>query len=231
MKKSPLTSIQVDSLKWLAIITMIIDHIPKVLGIEGLYLDVSNTIGRICFPIIAFLIAHNYNYYSKNPKKYIQRLFIWGIISQPIYMYALGDFFDGKFIINILFTLGAGLLLQKAMDDYENNKNKQTTNNLIFSFIFSFFIGLVSGYGVLGVLLIPTFCLWIRKQDIYSFIILTTIVLAVNNYIGSAIMGISIFILLFILPQKRLLPCMAGWFFYLFYPLHLLLLKVIFNLL
>jgi hypothetical protein len=226
MKKSPLTSNQINTLKWIALITMVIDHTPRSLNIEGLTSDVTATIGRIAFPIFAFLIAHNYNFYSKNPKKYITRLFIWGIISQPIYIYA---FHNGY--LNIILVLGLGLLLQKAMDDYELNKDKQSLNNLIFSFILSFSVGIFCSYGLLGVLLIPAFCLWIRNQDIYTFITLVIIILAINGFIGYAVIGLSVFPMLFILPKKNTLLHTSGWFFYLFYPLHLAILVIIRNLL
>jgi hypothetical protein len=222
MKKSPLTSAQVDLLKWVGILTMMIDHTPKVFHIEGFTGDITTLIGRITFPIFAFLIAHNYHFYSKNPQKYIRRLMIWGFIAQPIYMYALD-----KPSFNILFVLAAGLLLQKSMDDYSHKKNKQTINTLVFGFVFAFFVGLFSGYGMVGVLLIPAFCLWIRQQDIYQFIILATIILSVNKFTGNAVMGLGVVLLLFCLPKKQLFPRMAGWFFYFFYPAHLALLALL----
>ena len=94
-------------LKWIALITMLIDHIGAIIGyatfsswqIPWLY-DVLRVIGRLSFPIFAFFIAEGWHY-TKNRKKYFLLLLIFAIISQPIYYFALNT---SVFALNILFT-------------------------------------------------------------------------------------------------------------------------------
>ncbi len=65
-----------NGLKWIAIITMIIDHIGAVLYPVSQYPDMAflRIIGRIAFPIFAFLIVEGYRH-TGNLKAYAVRLF------------------------------------------------------------------------------------------------------------------------------------------------------------
>ena len=82
-------------LKWLALITMLIDHIGAVIGEEvftswnllWLY-QLLRTIGRISFPIFAFFIAEGW-YYTSNKKRYTLLISLFALISQPIYYFAI----------------------------------------------------------------------------------------------------------------------------------------------
>lgn len=82
-------------------ITMVIDHIgflffPQVM--------IFRIIGRIAFPLFAYLLARGFHVTS-NKQKYLARLIIAGIISQPIFM-----LFTGGNDINIFGTLALGFL-------------------------------------------------------------------------------------------------------------------------
>ena len=81
-----------NQLKTIAIIAMTIDHLtsviwpgyPKEWWILGLHI-----IGRLTAPTMWFLIAEGY-YYTRNLKKYIGRLFLFAIISHFAYNFAFG---------------------------------------------------------------------------------------------------------------------------------------------
>ena len=64
-------------LKLIAIITMLIDHIGAVLYPEIRWLRL---IGRIAFPIFAYLVAEGF-YKTSDIKKYLKRLFIFALVS------------------------------------------------------------------------------------------------------------------------------------------------------
>lgn len=65
-----------STLKWIALIAMLIDHIAAILGeacfanwnLDWVY-TTFRIVGRLAFPIFAFFIAEGW-YYTKNKKKY-----------------------------------------------------------------------------------------------------------------------------------------------------------------
>ncbi|MAA73126.1 MAG: hypothetical protein CMN28_00275 [Salinisphaeraceae bacterium] len=100
-------------LKLLAILIMTVDHADRIL-LDRLSSDyhVLTVIGRFAFPIFAFMIARN-SLYTSNPRQYVKLLLIFGVVSQPIYWWALGheSFWDP---LNVLFTLALGVLCVRA---------------------------------------------------------------------------------------------------------------------
>lgn len=94
------------TLKIIAITAMTIDHVGAVLYPEALWLRL---IGRLAMPIFAFLLVEGYHHTASLPR-YLLRLFIFALISQPIYRLA---FPQG---LNIFFDLTAGLGVLWAVD-------------------------------------------------------------------------------------------------------------------
>ncbi len=88
-------------LKIIACILMAIDHIGAIIYTDN---DLYRVIGRLSFPIFAFLLTEGYMH-TKNLKKYFLRLFIFAIIPQIPYSLAFG-----MDILNIFFTLFFGML-------------------------------------------------------------------------------------------------------------------------
>ena len=68
-------------LKLVGVISMALDHIGKYFYPQYLIFQI---LGRIAFPIFAFQLCVGYQKTS-NKKRYIKRLLIFGIITQPIY--------------------------------------------------------------------------------------------------------------------------------------------------
>ncbi|WP_206172736.1 TraX family protein [Acidilutibacter cellobiosedens] len=99
-------------LKIIAIITMLIDHIGAVLFPDMIWLRM---IGRLAFPIFAYLISEGY-FKTKDVKKYMLRLFIFALISQIPFYFA----FREGFYLNVFFTLFLGLY---AIYKYDQTKN------------------------------------------------------------------------------------------------------------
>lgn len=72
-------------IKWIAILTMIIDHIGAAFLTEGsTYYFICRFIGRISLPLFAYLFADGFDR-IKNHKKHIIELFMFAIISEPFY--------------------------------------------------------------------------------------------------------------------------------------------------
>ena len=94
-------------LKLIAIITMTIDHIGAIIYND---IDIFRIIGRISFPLFAFLLVEGFKN-SSNRLKYFLRLIIFAFITQPIYDYA----FKSN-TLNILFTFSLGFLLMMIIE-------------------------------------------------------------------------------------------------------------------
>lgn len=95
-------------LQWLALLSMVADHADKLLGIGS---PVLLSFGRFAFPVFAFLVARNVGR-SSDPGAYVHRMIFWGLVAQPVFMFA----FD-TLRLNVLFSLAlialACLALQK----------------------------------------------------------------------------------------------------------------------
>ncbi|XMB85913.1 TraX family protein [Mycoplasmatota bacterium WC44] len=97
-----------DTIKTIAMLTMLIDHIGVLLFPS---LRILRTIGRIAFPIFAYQVAKGYSYTS-DKKKYSFRMFIFGLISQVPYVFLNKDLIPNYFHFNvmILFLYSLGVL-------------------------------------------------------------------------------------------------------------------------
>ncbi len=108
-----------DVLKIIAMVTMLIDHIGYMFYPELKYLRI---IGRIAYPIFAYMIAMGWTHTSSK-KDYFIRLSIFGLISQIPYSYfnpeLKAEFLHFNVIILFTFSLGALWLV----DQFKKNKN------------------------------------------------------------------------------------------------------------
>ncbi len=132
-------------IKIIALITMIIDHVGALFFPQLLVLRV---IGRFSFPLFGWLVAEGFDK-THNKKQYLLRMIGFFIISQIPYWLA---FHDGQ--LNIFLTLSIGLsviwvLTQKTLNGFLKT---------IFTFIllFTSFV-LPIDYGLAGVVSIIAF--------------------------------------------------------------------------
>jgi hypothetical protein len=99
-------------LKLWACLFMLIDHAGVAFFDDNLAM---RAIGRLSMPIFAFLLVEGFRH-SHNLANYFGRLILLGLLSQPIYMFAFPDY--PGLGLNILFTLALGLLM---LYGYEKN--------------------------------------------------------------------------------------------------------------
>ena len=103
MKSTRFPGLTGNQLKLIALITMTIDHIGYMLlpGVRFLRI-----IGRIAFPIFAFMIAEGCQY-THNRKKYL--LAMWGLAAtcQLVYFFAMGSLYMS---VLVTFSLSIGLI-------------------------------------------------------------------------------------------------------------------------
>ena len=95
------------ALRYLAIFLMLLDHTWTALVKPAAFW--MTCVGRLTFPIFAFLIAEGF-YHTSDRKKYALRLFVGGLISEiPYNLFTMANFTNPK-EQNIMFTLLFGLL-------------------------------------------------------------------------------------------------------------------------
>lgn len=199
-----------DGLKLFAIVTMLIDHIGYMYFPDYLLL---RSIGRLSFPIFAYQVAIGYDKTS-DLKRYMERLFIFGIIAQMPYAFFSPTLDFEPFRLNIMFTLLLALLF---LHSYEMTKAyiktflelKSTSaffkgacsmlaglSILIIPEVISYHYDAFSvSYGIYGILLVFLFHLF---KDHRFILLLSYMVLSVANvfYLGSIYMmqhGVALF--------------------------------------
>lgn len=209
-------------LKIIAVISMLIDH-SGYLIFNGF--SFMNYIGRLSFPIFAFLITEGY-IHTSNLKRYFSRLLIFAFISQIPYILL----FPNPFTLNILFTLALGLL---ALTVYDKSKNK------LLGILFVIFSAILAqllhcDYGWFGIATIYIFYIF-KNKKIYMnmFFVFTTFI----NYLYYFAKTLRIeYLLIFLFCTLSLIPINLyngkkgkniKYFLYIFYPLHLIVLYLI----
>ncbi len=92
-----------NQLKIIALIAMTADHLGMVLFPE---LTVFRIIGRLAFPIFAYMIAEGCTY-TKNRKHYLGMMTGLAIVCQVVYFFAQGSLYQ---CILVTFSLSIGLI-------------------------------------------------------------------------------------------------------------------------
>lgn len=238
-------------LKVVAVISMLFDHLRYLTP------EFNNTftkiMGRIAFPIFAFLISEGC-VHTKNYKKYIKRLSIFSLISQiPFSIFIIGCnlkviepinsqplWLQGFYYIyqsglNVVFTLLLGALAIGAYSKIENKFLKIVLPVLLCAIAEL----LNTDYGAIGVLTIFAFYV-LRKFNMLKLIItfiLQILVLFISvkfnfaqycNYLIPFIIGEMLATILIGIYNGKLGKYKMKYFFYIFYPAHLILISVVY---
>ncbi|MDE6706653.1 MAG: conjugal transfer protein TraX [Oscillospiraceae bacterium] len=217
-------------LKLLACITMLIDHVSHVLLIHipvctEVFFEIKNYhiqfsiymigryIGRIAFPIYAFLLTEGFQH-THNKKKYALNLLLFALISEiPWNLEHTGKiYYENQ---NVFFTLLLGLLCIICYETYKNHKI-----NLLASLSGLSIIALLAkaDYGFRGMAFLFLMYL-LRKQKIPQAVIGTSML----SYPVAA--GLA-FLPIYCYNHKRgfIQGNFAKYCFYAFYPVHMFLL-------
>ena len=210
-----------NALKILAAIFMTIDHIGVILFPRVLILRI---IGRLALPIYAFMIAEGCKY-TRNKKKYFGMVFGLGSVCQIVYY-----LFDGSLYFSILITFSLSILMIYALQDWKQKKT--ALSGLVFaaSVIAVYLLNqwLTIDYGFWGCML-PVFAALLHGTTRDSLPMNTTML-----GVGLVFLGVSTdWIQCLALLALPLLYAYNGkrgklnlkYFFYIFYPTHLVLLE------
>lgn len=225
-----------STLKIIAITTMFIDHIGATIFENGEIamhimakgetaymiwgiIDLAlRLIGRIAFPIFCFLLVEGF-LHTKNVKKYSQRLCVFCLISELPFNLAFFGTISAPGHQNVFFTLLIGLLVLTGMKHFSGNDFKSRAGRaaIIFSGVFAATIANTdyAGYGVAVIILF-----YLLHDSKTARDISTMAVLLCSSLLE--ITGLFALIPIHLYNGKRGLS--LKYFFYLFYPAHLLIL-------
>lgn len=225
-KEKPLNR---NMLKYLVIIAMTIDHIAWgfVDQTHPLAGGIMHVFGRLTGPTMAFFLAEGYHF-TKDPARYQLRLFLFALISWIPY-----DLFEfGRISVNqsVIFTLFLGITALRVWDS--GRFDRETKIALIILLTTLSWIG---DWAIMDVLA-PLFLHVFRndKKRRYLSLFLLYAGFPVIQVIGNPSRGWFQFGVL--LVPALLIGCYNGkpgkktafhkWFFYIYYPAHLLVLAL-----
>jgi hypothetical protein len=210
-------------LKWIAIITMTIDHIGVYWVDPGLFHDVLRGIGRISFVLFAFLVAEGFRH-SRNVFKYAFRLSAYALVVEgAILGYSLYSGVNLVFTFNVFWPLAMGLWLLIALT------REHPAWRLLCIPILLFTVFVQYPYHWYGLALILLFGLLDRKKTVI-LVAATLLIHLIFVDTPWSIAPLSIYPPLqqfgmLALPLILLYNGVKGkdskWFFYLYYPAHL----------
>ncbi len=212
-------------LKWIAILSMVIDHFGAgYLAYTGQFVtssgynlyQMSRFIGRLAFPIFAFLIIQGYQHTS-NRRKYVGQLILFGLLSEIPFDLA---FYNQTFYIghqNIFFTLAIGIIGFILFEKFELEENTilQMASAVIAALLAEI---LHVDYGLYGILFLFGLGM-LRNNKIAQT--LFGVIMGLVQGIGASLA----FILIWFYNGNR--GRQNKWVFYIFYPAHLLLVYLI----
>lgn len=209
------------TLKMIALVTMIIDHIGAVFFPEVIWL---RYIGRISFPIYAFLLVQGYQH-TRDFKRYAIRIAVFAVLSEVPY----DLLFHGVWLEfgrqNILFTLLTALLVMRLLDASAKSRNIFMFIGALALIVLPYFLHF--SYKTYGVLVPLCFFLFrkYRGMDALTFSALTYgKYLYDGNFTQVYAIAASVPVLLY--NGKRGAVSLK-YFFYIMYPAHLLLLYAV----
>jgi hypothetical protein len=230
------------TLKWIAVISMLTDHIGVALIPSGTpAYFVCRAIGRLAFPLFAYLIAEGY-FYTNNYKRYIVRLIIFAFISEIPYDLLRHGHFPVWNNQNVLVTFAIALAALYFFDRFAAADNRLPALLTLLSAALAAQL-FNSDYGVYGILLV--FVFYFHRGNTramvtwYSVIVIIHAVLNAigalpytNSVILSLISGLALFslipILLYVKNRKKGYTApFWKYFFYIFYPAHMMILFIL----
>ena len=228
-----------NTLKIIAAISMLIDHIGVIFFPQ---IKIFRILGRIALPIFSFMIAEGARY-TKNKARYFLTVFSLATICQLVYFFYNGDTYMSilvTFSISILTIYTMQLFKESLFDQESSNLNKMLCGVFFFAVIVCvYFVNTVIeiDYGFFGCILpvcaaifhCPKNCNvdFLKKLDTIPMHIL---MLSLGMLLLSIDSGNRQFWSFLALPFLVLYSGKRGktnmkYFFYIFYPAHLLILE------
>lgn len=210
-----------NQLKMIAMISMTLDHIGLLLLPQWTILRI---LGRLAMPIYAYMIAEGCRH-TRNRKKYFLRIACLAAVCQGVYLIALGSLY-----MSILVTFSLSILLICAIENFQIKRSRGSQILAFGSLLMVFFLcvalpelwkGTDFGidYGLAGVLL-PVLVYFGSEKTKY---LTAGLILLGFSYGSIQWFALAAVPLLGMYNGRRGKGNWGIWF-YLYYPLHLLVL-------
>ena len=236
-----------NAVKMIAIVAMTIDHTAWLL-FPGYPTDsipiLMHVIGRITCPIMCYFIAEGYHY-TKNIRKYTQRLFLFSFVSHFAYVYFSSNYIDWKSFIpfyygdilnqtSVVWPLAWGLVMLRIA--YSQKIKEHVKMLLIIAICLITLPGDWSCIASLCILAFGTNRGNLKKQMFWMifYVAMYSIVyfFALDKLYGIIQMAVVLAIPVIMMYNGQLgknsrMNKMMKYFFYIYYPLHLFLLGYI----
>jgi len=211
-------------LKLIAIVSMLIDHVAYAFGLGAgiVLLSLGETavtlytllryVGRLAFPLFVFLLVEGF-IHTKSRKRYGIRLALFAVLSEiPFDLFCSGTLFYQK--QNVFFTLLLGYLALCAIEALDK---KWVAVPVLGLFGVSFLLGADYGYaGFVMILLVYA----LRKMPLLC---------AMSSACVLSVASAAAFVPIDLYNGKRgfVRSRIFKYLFYVFYPVHLLVLALI----
>lgn len=212
-----------SDLKFLIVFSMTIDHVAFLISNPFLALA-CRFFGKITIALVTLFIADGFRY-TRNRKKYLFRLLLFAVISQPFfYLYFQGSIF----MLNVMYTLALAVLFLMVLE----NKDLAKWLKVILLGIL-FVLSTIGDWKYYALIMVY---LHYKKRFKFSYVLIL-IILAILDFSwlggGWDVYYLTFFGLLLSLPVIKLYNSSKGggvvhkMFFYWYYPAHLLVLFLI----
>jgi hypothetical protein len=226
-------------LKYIAAFTMVLNHIAymQLFGLSAFWCEVFTDIGYFTAPIMCYFLVEGYDY-TKSKERYGLRLLVFALLSQIPFRMA---FHNGS--LNMMFTLYFCFMILTVMEKIQNTALRDvvclalTMATLVCDWaliapILTILLGKSRGdrkktafsfFGMYAAFVLINFSDYLSMAE----------ALSINIILRSLASGIGIlmaaFAVLVLYNGRRMNhgQTFSKWFFYLFYPAHLLILYLL----
>lgn len=217
-----------NQLKIIAVIAMLCDHIGKQLLPQLTFLQI---LGRLAFPIFAYMIAEGC-VYTKNRKKYLLHILILGVFCQLVYFISEHSLYQ-----NVLITFSFSVMTVFTVDCFIRKKNMLSGLLLLFyasAVVFIYFAlpvlveGFKLDYGFFGMIM-PVAVYYAPVKQLKQAVMFVCLVLLSLDMGGIQWFSLISVVFILLYNQKRG-KLNLKYLFYVFYPAHLAVIYLIKNL-
>lgn len=232
-------------LKLVAMATMLCDHAGKMLFPQY---RIMRVIGRMAFPIYAYCLAVGC-VYTRDPLKYLKRILLLALVSQPLYAVAMGHSTGEMYAVSfaehplqaalnfylfswvrkpsILVTLALGLILLWSLRE----RQLVITGAML---VFCWLVRDKIDYGMNGIVLMLLFYVFCAHRWLSLPAVLAFMVWWALGSGGYSLFGVQFGIQIFAILALPLIYIRTNsglrlpkWLFYAFYPAHLALILLL----
>lgn len=205
--------------KWVAIVTMAIDHYGKI--VDDSILVQTQAIGRVSFPLFAAIIGIRLAVRPTLDLRYLRHLIPWAIVSQPIFVLVGRPWYDGNILITLTLGVAATCLLRR--------RTELSELELVAALAAILIVSVFVDYGPLGVVMVPAMTFLVIHHGYAGTAAAGPLGLIANLRFSPPYLELPDLtallatpVLMFSLWAKVRLPRLPTQAFYAFYPTHLL---------